>query len=238
MISRYHVSESLCTGSVGKDRTQSVAFSASGNNTRCWRRKKRRSTKSSKQVVIAAVVVLPQTRTPSGMEKCENEVNDDLENESVRKQISQLPIKDVIEDCLRVLFENDENNDLILQAPPGAGKTTALPLALMCSRLGKRWFKGGKILVLEPRRVAARAAATRMASILNEKVGETVGYQVRFERLVSSKTQIEVVTEGVLKNRLAKDPGLKGVSCVVFDEFPREEFRCGFEFSVSFESEE
>ena len=221
MISRYHVSESLCTGSVGKDRTQSVAFSASGNNTRCWRRRKKRSlTKSSTSSgsnSSSRGFTTPEPPIVDG--KCENEVNDDLENESVRKQISQLPIKDVIEDCLRVLFENDENNDLILQAPPGAGKTTALPLALMCSRLGKRWFKGGKILVLEPRRVAARAAATRMASILNEKVGETVGYQVRFERLVSSKTQIEVVTEGVLKNRLAKDPGLKGVSCVVFDEF-------------------
>ena len=89
-------------------------------------------------------MVLPQNQNPQWRGKCENEVNDDLENESVRKQISQLPIKDVIEDCLRVLFENDENNDLILQAPPGAGKTTALPLALMCSRLGKRWFKGGK----------------------------------------------------------------------------------------------
>ena len=210
--SRYHVSESLFTSSIRKDRRQSVAF-ASGNT--CWRRKRSFLTSSTSSSSNSSSFTTPEP--PIGNGKCENEVNE-LENERVREQISQLPIKDVIEDCLRVLFEN-ENNDLILQAPPGAGKTTALPLAMMCSRLGKRWFKGGKILVLEPRRVAARAAATRMASILNEKVGETVGYQVRFERLVSSKTQIEVVTEGVLKNRLAKDPSLRGVSCVVFDEF-------------------
>ena len=212
--SRYHVSESLFTSSIRKDRRQRVAF-ASGNT--CWRRKRSFLTSSTSNSNSSFTTPEP----PIGNGKCENEEND-LENESVREQISELPIKDVIEDCLRVLFEN-ENNDLILQAPPGAGKTTALPLAMMCSRLGKRWFssysEGGKILVLEPRRVAAKAAATRMASILNEKVGETVGYQVRFERLVSSKTQIEVVTEGVLKNRLAKDPSLKGVSCVVFDEF-------------------
>ena len=212
--SRYHVSESLFTSSIRKDRRQRVAF-ASGNT--CWRRKRSFLTSSTSSSNSSFTTPEP----PIGNGKCENEEND-LENESVREQISELPIKDVIEDCLRVLFEN-ENNDLILQAPPGAGKTTALPLAMMCSRLGKRWFssysEGGKILVLEPRRVAAKAAATRMASILNEKVGETVGYQVRFERLVSSKTQIEVVTEGVLKNRLAKDPSLKGVSCVVFDEF-------------------
>ena len=213
MTSQYHVSESLFTSSIRKDRRQSVAFSASRNT--CWRRKRSFLTSSTRSSSNSSFTT---PEPPIG--KCENEVND-LENERVREQIAQLPIKDVIEDCLRVLFENDENNDLILQAPPGAGKTTALPLAMMCSRLGKRWCckGGGKILVLEPRRVAARAAATRMASILNEKVGETVGYQVRFERLVSSKTQIEVVTEGVLKNRLAKDPSLKGVSCVVFDEF-------------------
>ena len=212
--SRYHVSESLFTSSIRKDRRQRVAF-ASGNT--CWRRKRSFLTSSTSSSNSSFTTPEP----PIGNGKCENEEND-LENESVREQISELPIKDVIEDCLRVLFEN-ENNDLILQAPPGAGKTTALPLAMMCSRLGKRWFssysEGGKILVLEPRRVAAKAAATRMASILNEKVGETVGYSVRFERVVSAKTQIEVVTEGVLKNRLANDPSLRGVSCVVFDEF-------------------
>ena len=131
---RYHVSESLFTNSnIRKDfRRQSVAFSASGKT--CRRRRKRsfltRSTRSSSN---SSRFTTPEP--PIG--KCENEVND-LENERLREQISELPIKDVIEDCLRVLFEND--NDLILQAPPGAGKTTTLPLAMMCSRRGKRWF--------------------------------------------------------------------------------------------------
>ena len=170
MTSQYHVSESLFTSGIRKDRRQSfLAFSAS-RNTR-WRRKRSFLTRSTRSSSNSSFTT---PEPPIG--KCENEVND-LENERVREQIAQLPIKDVIEDCLRVLFEND--NDLILQAPPGAGKTTALPLAMMCSRLGKSWFssasEGGEILVLEPRRVAARAAATRMASILNERVGETVG---------------------------------------------------------------
>jgi len=209
----YHVSETPFTRNIG-DRRQRLAFQLSGNTHR--RRKSSSPTSSS-----GSRFTTPEY--PIGSGKCDEE--NDLENDRVREQIAQLPIKDVVKDCLRVLFNDDENerDDLILQAPPGAGKTTALPLAMMCSRAGKRWFsstsEGGKILVLEPRRVAARAAATRMASILNEKVGETVGYSVRFERVVSAKTQIEVVTEGVLKNRLAKDPSLRGVSCVVFDEF-------------------
>ena len=209
----YHVSETPFTRNIG-DRRQRLAFQLSGNT---HRRRKRSSPTSSS----GSRFTTPEY--PIGSGKCDEE--NDLENDRVREQIAQLPIKDVVKDCLRVLFNDDENerDDLILQAPPGAGKTTALPLAMMCSRAGKRWFsstsEGGKILVLEPRRVAARAAATRMASILNEKVGETVGYSVRFERVVSAKTQIEVVTEGVLKNRLAKDPSLRGVSCVVFDEF-------------------
>lgn len=209
----YHVSETPFTRNIG-DRRQRLAFQLSGNT---HRRRKRSSPTSSS----GSRFTTPEY--PIGSGKCDEE--NDLENDRVREQIAQLPIKDVVKDCLRVLFNDDENerDDLILQAPPGAGKTTALPLAMMCSRAGKRWFsstsEGGKVLVLEPRRVAARAAATRMASILNEKVGETVGYSVRFERVVSAKTQIEVVTEGVLKNRLAKDPSLRGVSCVVFDEF-------------------
>jgi ATP-dependent helicase HrpB len=103
----------------------------------------------------------------------------------------------------------------VLIAPPGAGKTTAVPLAL----LDQPWAAGRKILMLEPRRLAARAAAARMAQTLGEAVGETVGYRVRMQAKVSGRTRIEVVTEGVFTRRVLDDPGLDGVACVIFDEF-------------------
>lgn len=103
----------------------------------------------------------------------------------------------------------------VLAAPPGSGKTTTVPLAL----LDEPWLEGKKILLLEPRRVAARAAAARMARLLGERVGETVGYQIRFERKVSAATRIEVVTEGLLTRRLQADAELPGVGLVIFDEF-------------------
>ena len=155
-----------------------------------------------------------------------------VENDRVARQIAELPIKDVVGTCVDVLFgdgDGDDGDDVIVQAPPGAGKTTTIPLALVYSHKGKKWSKehhrrghhpeGGVVVVVEPRRVATRAAAARMAAILGERVGETIGYAVRFERVASSATKIEVVTEGVLRNRLSKDPSLRGVSCVVFDEF-------------------
>jgi ATP-dependent helicase HrpB len=103
----------------------------------------------------------------------------------------------------------------VLVAPPGAGKTTVTPLAL----LDEPWAAGGKLIVLEPRRIAARAAAERMASTLGEKVGETVGYRVRLASRVSARTRIEVVTEGVFTRMILDDPGLDGVAAVLFDEF-------------------
>lgn len=103
----------------------------------------------------------------------------------------------------------------VLAAPPGSGKTTVIPLAL----LDEPWLHGKKIVMLEPRRVAARASAARMASLLGERVGETVGYQVRFERRVSTATRIEVITEGLLTRRLQADADLPGVGLVIFDEF-------------------
>jgi ATP-dependent RNA helicase HrpB len=103
----------------------------------------------------------------------------------------------------------------VLVAPPGAGKTTRVPLAL----LGELWTGNGKILVLEPRRLAARAAAARMASTLGEKVGETVGLRIRFDTRVSNKTRIEVMTEGVFTRALLDDAELAGVAAVLFDEF-------------------
>jgi ATP-dependent helicase HrpB len=104
---------------------------------------------------------------------------------------------------------------LVLEAPPGAGKTTGVPLAL----LEAPWLDGRTILLLEPRRIAARAAAARMASLLGQGVGEVVGYRTRLDSRVGPRTRIEVVTEGILTRRLQSDPELSGVALVVFDEF-------------------
>jgi ATP-dependent helicase HrpB len=106
-------------------------------------------------------------------------------------------------------------HELVLEAPPGAGKTTLVPLAL----LDAAWLGSRRILMLEPRRMAARAAAARMAAMLGERAGETVGYRVRLETRVSRATRIEVVTEGVLTRMLQQDPALPGVGLLVFDEY-------------------
>jgi len=123
-----------------------------------------------------------------------------------------LPIKQVLPELITALNTGDE---LVLEAPPGAGKTTCVPLAL----LGQTWLGEQKILLLEPRRLAARAAAERMAQLLGEKVGETVGYRVRLDSKVGPRTKIEVVTEGILTRMLQSDPSLEGVGLVIFDEF-------------------
>ena len=104
---------------------------------------------------------------------------------------------------------------LVLEAPPGAGKTTQVPLAL----LDEPWLAGGRIVMLEPRRVAARAAAQFMAEQRGEAVGQTVGYRIRFESRVGPTTRIEVVTEGILTRLLQDDPELTGIGAIVFDEF-------------------
>ncbi|GAA0682259.1 ATP-dependent helicase HrpB [Dyella marensis] len=104
---------------------------------------------------------------------------------------------------------------LVLEAPPGAGKTTQVPLAL----LGEAWLAGGKLLMLEPRRIAARAAAQFMARQLGEEPGQTVGYRIRFESKVSAKTRIEVVTERILTRLIQDDPELSGIGAILFDEF-------------------
>lgn len=104
---------------------------------------------------------------------------------------------------------------LVLEAPPGAGKTTQVPLAL----LDEAWLGGRRIIMLEPRRVAARAAAGFMARQLGESVGDTVGYRIRFESKVSARTRIEVVTEGILTRMLQDDPMLEGIGALLFDEF-------------------
>ena len=102
--------------------------------------------------------------------------------------------------------------NLVIEAPPGAGKTTRVPPALL-------ELISGEVVVLEPRRIAARLAARRVAWEIDEPVGQTVGYQVRFEEVVSQRTRLRFVTEGVLTRRLLSDPALKGVGAVVLDEF-------------------
>ncbi|NIT90998.1 MAG: DEAD/DEAH box helicase, partial [Gammaproteobacteria bacterium] len=121
-----------------------------------------------------------------------------------------------VEECLDTLKQHlSERDEALLQAPPGAGKTTLVPLAL----LDEPWLEGRKILMLEPRRIATRAAAQRMAGLLNESPGQTVGYRMRLESRVGKNTRIEIITEGILTRMLQQDPALEGVGLVIFDEF-------------------
>ena len=123
-----------------------------------------------------------------------------------------LPIEEILPQLRDALASHSA---VVLQAPPGAGKTTLVPLAL----LDEPWLQGQSIVMLEPRRLATRAAATRMADMRGEKVGHIVGYRVRFDSQVSRHTRIEVVTEGILTRRLQSDQALEGVGLVIFDEF-------------------
>jgi ATP-dependent helicase HrpB len=125
---------------------------------------------------------------------------------------TSLPIDAALGELTQTLAKS---NVAVLVAPPGAGKTTRVPLAL----LDEPWMGMGKIVMLEPRRIAARASAERMAQTLGERVGETVGYRVRFGSKVSRATRIEVVTEGIFAQQILRDPELNGVSAVLFDEF-------------------
>ncbi len=125
---------------------------------------------------------------------------------------TNLPIEEVIPEIVDTL---DKNLNLVIEAPPGAGKTTIVPLSLMNSL----WLTGKRIIMLEPRRLAARAVASRMAELLNETVGETVGYRTRLDSRVCAGTRIEVVTEGILTKMIQSDPSLGGIGAVIFDEF-------------------
>lgn len=123
-----------------------------------------------------------------------------------------LPVTDILEELKSTLVDRHE---AILQAPPGAGKTSLVPLALV----GESWLGDKKILMLEPRRIATRAAAHRMADLIQEPVGQTVGYRMRLDTKVSRHTKIEVITEGILTRMLQEDPSLVDVGLVIFDEF-------------------
>jgi ATP-dependent helicase HrpB len=123
---------------------------------------------------------------------------------------------------------------IILQAPPGAGKSTILPLQL----LNEPWLANKKIIMLEPRRLAARSVAMRMASLLEEEVGKTVGYRVRFENVVSTQTRIEVVTEGILTRMIQTDNSLEGVGLVIFDEFHERSLQADLALALCYQAQQ
>ncbi len=123
-----------------------------------------------------------------------------------------LPVREIIP---AVQEQLSKSNTLIVNAPPGAGKSTLLPLAIF----NEPWLEGKKVLMLEPRRLAAKTIAERMSSLLGEDVGQSIGYRIRFENKISSKTRIEVLTEGILTRFIHSDNSLEGVGLVIFDEF-------------------
>ncbi|WP_331372724.1 ATP-dependent helicase HrpB [Sinorhizobium chiapasense] len=137
-----------------------------------------------------------------------------------------LPVRDILPRMGEALKEAPS---VVLSAPPGAGKTTLVPLFL----LDQPWLNGGKVILLEPRRLAARAAAGRMAELLGEKVGETVGYRMRLDNRISARTRIEVVTEGVFSRMILDDPELSGVSAVLFDEFHERSLDADFGLALA-----
>ena len=130
----------------------------------------------------------------------------------MREFSEPLPIDDALG---RLTAALRADHAAVLVAPPGAGKTTRVPLVL----LDEPWAANKKILLLEPRRLAARAAASRMAATLGEQVGDTVGLRVRFGSKISRRTRIEVITEGVFTRLVLDDPSLAGIAAVLFDEF-------------------
>src|SRR6185436_1478952 len=142
---------------------------------------------------------------------------------------SGLPIDDVLPQLRAAL---GSHRSVVLQAPPGAGKSTVVPLAL----LDEAWARGKRLIMLEPRRLAARAVAQRMAGTLRESVGQTVGYRMRLDTQVSKNTRIEVVTEGVLTRMLQGDPSLDGVAVVIFDEFHERSLQADLGLALSLDA--
>lgn len=145
--------------------------------------------------------------------------------------MASLPIDSVLAELRSALGDSTR---IVLQAPPGAGKTTRVPLAL----IDEPWVAGRKLVILEPRRLAARAAARRMAASLGEQVGDTVGFRVRGETRVTRKTRIEVVTEGVLTRMLISDPEIADVAAVVLDEFHERSLQADLALALTLQSQE
>jgi ATP-dependent helicase HrpB len=143
----------------------------------------------------------------------------------------KLPVTNILPDLKGVLANK---TSVVLSAPPGAGKTTLVPPAL----LDEPWLSGRKIIMLEPRRLAARAAAARMASNLGEEIGETVGYRTRLDTKTGGNTRIEVVTEGILTRMLQKDPSLMAVGAVIFDEFHERSINADLGLALCIDSQQ
>jgi ATP-dependent helicase HrpB len=142
-----------------------------------------------------------------------------------------LPITEVIPAIKKTLAKE---NRLIISAPPGAGKSTLLPISLIY----EIWLGNKKIILLEPRRLAAKTIALRMAELLNEDVGKTVGYRIRFETKISAETKLEVVTEGILTRMLQSDNALENVGLVIFDEFHERSLHADLALALCREAQE
>ncbi len=141
------------------------------------------------------------------------------------REAGHLPVEDIAES---VNAQFHTHNKLVVTAPPGAGKSTLLPLTILFDS-----SDGGKILMLEPRRLAARQVAERMSAMIGEQVGKTIGYRVRFESKVSEDTRIEVLTEGILTRMIVDDPTLEGVSMIIFDEFHERNLASDVAFALT-----
>jgi len=144
--------------------------------------------------------------------------------------MQNLPINQVLPNVKQKLLKT---NRLVLQAPPGAGKTTALPLAL----LDEPWLRDKIIIMLEPRRLAVRSCASRMAELLGEKVGQRIGYQIKMDSVKSKDTKILIVTEGILTRKLQADPSLEDVALVIFDEFHERSIHADLSLALCLESQ-
>lgn len=153
------------------------------------------------------------------------------DNASVNRPSAPLPIESALPELRRALVEH---RNVVLQAPPGAGKSTGVPLAL----LDQAWRGDARIVMLEPRRLAARAVATRMAQTLGEAVGRTVGFRTRLETKVGKDTRIEVVTEGILTRWLQRDATLEGVALVIFDEFHERSLNADLGLALCLDAQE
>src|SRR5258707_543748 len=145
----------------------------------------------------------------SSIDGVETACSDQNSESKIVSRKPALPVDAILPEILASL---QQTSNLVIEAPPGAGKTTRVPRAIL-------GLVSGEVIVLEPRRIAARLAARRVAWELNEEVGGTVGYQVRFEERIGPRTRLRFVTEGILTRRLLSDPTLKGVDAIVLDEF-------------------